>query len=699
MDASRTSQTPAKAEALIGRHHQLDALVDLLETTYHPRLVLLYGDAGVGKTTLAWHCAHRLSARGAFPDGICFLSASTANDAPHLFQQALGEIDLQGRQPETRNTFHLATTASTLLKGRSVLFVLDDIDDASLTFQVALPLSQSGAKVLVIQRYLPSALSRPEAEICRLEPLAAGPSRQLLVRAMRRCGWRPQSREWRSLRREAEDALRWSQGNPLALMFAGATLTSAGASLSQALGLESVGDPHEHATSGGVDPDLGDLTSLLIAREPGDIQLLATTLASFSCPSLPSAIVEETAIAFGMPQPTHAVSRLVDLGVLSRVPAPGLNRWESDMDFALSPAIRASLNHQLSERPSDAKAAIRNTIARCCLATAWGPLLSKRPDNALLLEILEWAGEQHETQLVRDACLRLREFWDRRLRAAESLLYLPLGVSAATHEYQISNSADDLLAVADLALTCGLMARRVGEHTRAEEMLRINLDARRGLKDRLGEGYATAKLGNIALRRGAVEDARSHYRQALTIADEMHDARLRCEALRYLGRVAQRSGALAESIALYEESLTLADQISDSSAGIWILAYLGSALQSSRRVEDALRRYDDALRRARDARDRQAEGFVLSFFAEAELAMGLTSRAEATAEQGLELLVATNDRPTIPYVIMFLGQLRQAVGDSKSAVNLLGNCLHLFQELQDSEGETQVRAQLEALLP
>lgn len=699
MDASWISQTPAIDAPLIGRHGQLDALVDLLETKHHPSLVLLYGDAGIGKTTLARHCALRLLARGAFPDGICFLSASMASDAAHLFQQALGEIDPQWRQLETCNIIDLAKTAAALLKERSVLFVLDDINDASLMFQVALPLSQSGAKVLVIQRYLLPALSRPDAEIRRIGSLAAGPSRQLLVRAMRRCGWRPQGRERRSLRKEIEDALRWSQGNPLALIVAGATLARAGVSLSQAIGAESVRNPQGRTVSDGMTPDPSELTSLLLGREPGDIGVLATALASFSCPNLPSAIVEQIAIAVGMPQPTDSVLRLVDLGVLNRVPAPGLNQWESDTDLALSPAIRASLNHQLSERSSDTASAIRNTVARCSVAAVSGPLLSKRPDDTLLLEILRWAGKQHETQLVRDACLRLKEFWDRRLRAAESLQYLPLGVSAAVQEYQISSVPEDLLAVADLALTCGLMARRVGEHARAEEMLRINLDARRKLKDRLGEGYARAKVGNIALRRGALEDARSYYQEALTIADEMRDKQLRCEALRYLGRVAQRSAALAESIALYEESLTLADEILDSSAGIWILAYLGSALQSSGRIEEALRRYDDALRRARDMRDRQAEGFVLSFFADTELTMGLTSRAEATAEQSLELLVATDDRPTIPYVIMFLGQLRQAVGDSRSAVNLLSNSIRLFQELQDSEGEIQARAQLAAFLP
>lgn len=122
-------QLPADVPGFIGRHEELGKLEALLSADGEPAtLVVVAGTAGVGKTSLAVHFAHRVRAR--FPDGQLFVNLRGYDPGPPLTPTAALERFLRALGvPQAAIPAGLEERAAlyrTLLAGRRVLVALDN---------------------------------------------------------------------------------------------------------------------------------------------------------------------------------------------------------------------------------------------------------------------------------------------------------------------------------------------------------------------------------------------------------------------------------------------------------------------------------------------------------------------------------------------------------------------------------------------
>ncbi|MFD1544272.1 ATP-binding protein [Nonomuraea guangzhouensis] len=125
-------QLPAGVAAFVGRRRELMALADYHENASTMTVVAIDGMAGVGKTALAVHAAHRLTSR--FPDGQLFvnlhghteeMSPVDPGDALARVLRTLGVVD--EHIPE-----HIDDRAAlyrSVLADRKILIVLDNAAD------------------------------------------------------------------------------------------------------------------------------------------------------------------------------------------------------------------------------------------------------------------------------------------------------------------------------------------------------------------------------------------------------------------------------------------------------------------------------------------------------------------------------------------------------------------------------------------
>jgi DNA-binding SARP family transcriptional activator/tetratricopeptide (TPR) repeat protein/DNA-binding XRE family transcriptional regulator len=179
-------QLPAGPRNFTGRAGELAALSALLEREPGQAsgvvIAALTGMAGIGKTALAVHWAHRVASQ--FPDGQLFINlrgfgpsgaAVTATEAVRGFLVALGVAP--ARIPADRDG--QAGLFRSLLVGRRMLIVLDNAQDAAQV-RPLLP-GSPGCLVLVTSRNRLTGLAAAEgAHLLNLGGLTAAESRDLL---------------------------------------------------------------------------------------------------------------------------------------------------------------------------------------------------------------------------------------------------------------------------------------------------------------------------------------------------------------------------------------------------------------------------------------------------------------------------------------------------------------------------------------
>jgi tetratricopeptide (TPR) repeat protein len=209
---------------IIGRDEELDKILSFLRRpeSSGPRVVVIHGPPGIGKTALAIKAAHRCA--DDFADGVLFASLGghvmDEGTLETIADEVLaGFIDsLQGPDEPIpdgliarRDRFHQLTRE---VRGR-VLVVLDDAPGAAAALRPMLPAGDAAA-VLVTAR---EPLSIPNALAIELTPLADRHAISLLREIV--------GAERIAQEEEAAQAIaRRAAGSPLALQLAAASLAS-----------------------------------------------------------------------------------------------------------------------------------------------------------------------------------------------------------------------------------------------------------------------------------------------------------------------------------------------------------------------------------------------------------------------------------------------------------------------------------------
>ncbi|WP_335970587.1 AfsR/SARP family transcriptional regulator [Streptomyces sp. CA2R106] len=214
------SQLPADTPDFTGRAAELDVLLAALRggpERRGPRIAVVSGMGGVGKTALALRAAHLL--RAEFPDGRLYadlrgFGAGDARDPADLLARFLGDLGADG-QPLPADPDDRAVLWRDALHGRRVLLMLDNAGDAA---QVT-PLLPGGGDVAVVITSRRALGELPGATRLTLAPLSAGEQRELLVSL---CGSRRVAAEPEA----AAGVLAACGGLPLALRIAGARMAA-----------------------------------------------------------------------------------------------------------------------------------------------------------------------------------------------------------------------------------------------------------------------------------------------------------------------------------------------------------------------------------------------------------------------------------------------------------------------------------------
>lgn len=518
-------QLVAECAGFVGRSAMVDELVHWLTNSRGRRLLVLSGQPGVGKTALAVRLAHRVAEH--FADGQVFvdlrgfsgLAAAEPADVLLRILRAFGVpaagvpdgVDARG------------ALLRSLVRGRRVLFVLDDAADAG---QVRPLLPGTGeCAVIVTARYALSGLvALDEARGVRVPALSTAESTVLLSRLL--VGRGDGSDELRQLAHACG-------GVPLALRLAATSLaTRRGVSVPELLNSLTEHGPELLTVPGDDRASVGAAfeRSLAALSGPARHTLLLTSV-------LPGPEFTVQAIAaLAECETGHAAQVVAEWEEANLVASPGPRRHRL-LDLVRACVLRAGER----ELPGRVRAAAAKRITEHYVHTAVraGKFVRRAPLH------LGLPVPSDRVATVRFDDLREALAWYEAERA---------NLVAVVRESERRGWHAYASALPIVLCTFYVLRKHWSDW---EETHEVALRAARRSEDRRAESTVLHRLGALYTSRQEYDAALRANKAAIAIGEEMADPRLVATALTGLGTTYRALGRFTEAKRCYERSLRL----------------------------------------------------------------------------------------------------------------------------------------------
>jgi tetratricopeptide (TPR) repeat protein/transcriptional regulator with XRE-family HTH domain len=727
------AQLPADVAGFTGRDAELAELDALLDQDAGGTMLLsaVAGTAGVGKTALAVHWAHRV--RDRFPDGQLFVNLRGYDPAQPLppdqalagFLGALGvpghdmPLDLDERAARYRSeTAH-----------RRLLVVLDN---ASSVEQVRplLP-GGSGCAVVVTSRdALAGLVAVHGARRVQVELLPAGDSLALLRRLIgRRVDADPVA---------AVALARQCARLPLALRVAAELAAS-----------------RPDQSTGELVAELADERRRLdLLDAAGDPRAAVTAVFSWSYRSLPAHAARmfrllglhpghdldaAAAAALAGVDTTEAVRLLGTLLRAHLIQAVGTGRYgmhdllrayaarlvrvQDDEVTGRAAAGRlidhylvtatAAVNHlypaERSHRPRavtahptgpdltapaardwlDAECAVLTSLVAYCADHGW-----RRQAVELSITLYRYFYEGHNAEaVVIHECARAAARADGD-RAGEAHALVSLGVTNALggrperavgqlrEAVALYRTLDDRYGLSRALNNLGCVEERLGHYEEAIDQMSASVELARqagetrALAHALGSlGYASMWLGRYELAAGALEEATA-------IMRESGDLWALSRSLTNLGLVHHLRGEYETAAEYHRQAAAVAGSYGDRLGEAHALAGLADVDAHTGRLTEAAQGFQRTLASFRRAGDRHNEAWALNGLGEVDRLTGRPAAAIARHTEALALATQVNYRPQQSRAHEGLGNAFHDLGDSGSARDHWRQALAIYEDLK-----------------
>jgi DNA-binding SARP family transcriptional activator len=706
--APRPRQLPAAAGHFTGRHGELEWLTGLPD---HSDTAIggggtvvisaIDGMAGIGKTALAVHAAHRVAAR--FPGGQLFADLHgytkgqpprTPGEALDAFLRALGVPAAQiPEDTEARATLYRQRLADT-----NTLIVLDNaLDEAQV--RPLLP-GAPGCLVLITSRRKLKGLDDarslsldllPPADAVALLRAVAGPDRiaaddPLLGEITELCGRLPLAL------RIAGALLRhrpvWNLGHLAELLRDQRrrvhVLSDGERNLATVFGLSYTGLDKQHrllfrslGLVPGPDAD-AYAAAILLERDPNSVAELLEDLVDHNL------LIAYAPSRYRLHDLIRAHARTLADQDAAEDNQATLNRL---LHYYAHTAQRASIPIARYPRPPPDDPAPAYSPALSGPEAARGWLRAER-DN------LEAASAHARTHALDGHIVALAAGLAEILRIDGPLAgALDLHQAAADAAEGHSQPAARATALADLAT----VRRLTGDYTGAAAAATQALEIYRATGHRHGEANTLTELASIRQVTGDLPGAGEALSQALEIYHAIGNRHGEAVALTELGRVRHLTGDLPGAAAAATQALEIYRATGHRRGEANTFAGLGRVRQATGDLPGAGEAHAKALEIYRATGSRSNEAWALNFCAATVAAGGDMPRALALYQQALAMNRELNKPDDEAIGLEGIGECHLAAGEGKPAIAHLKQALEIYRRLGMALDTERVSARLAGL--
>jgi tetratricopeptide (TPR) repeat protein len=212
--------------------------------------------------------------------------------------------------------------------------------------------------------------------------------------------------------------------------------------------------------------------------------------------------------------------------------------------------------------------------------------------------------------------------------------------------------------------------------------------AARRSDDLPAEASALTGIGLAYAQQGRMQEAVTHFEQALTLSRTAGDKNGQARVLNYLGAGDMRAGRYEDAADRLGLALELYRQTGELTGGAYALSNLGHVFSLRGDHEAASRHLEQARAAFRDLGDRQGEASVLHRIGLARLRQGNDDQAASGLAACIALYREFGDRVGEAEACTSLALIRARQGRHAQAIRHLRQALAGFRELGDLFGET-----------
>lgn len=736
------SQLPPDLEDFTGQKLELEAITatlgDQTEARTAIRVLVISGQGGVGKTTLAIRAAYAL--KPIFPDGQLYVNLrgaeAQARSPEAVLQEFLDALGVDGKDipPDIEGRTKLFRAS---LNQQRVLVVLDNAYEEA-QIRPLLPNSPPSA-VIITSRSRLAALETTRAT--ELKVLAPDAALQLLARLI---GQDRVDREFR----EAHEICRLCGYLPLAIRIAGAKLAVrshwALRDLVDRLADErylldelQLGDREVRASFG--------LTyESLTSAEKKVFRLLGLLNAHDFSPWVMAAVLNDP----DRVSVVNTIEHLVELAILQVAGRDSLGTRYRFHDLL---RVFARERLRAEDAPKDQRSVLRRVLLTQLQVAEYADLqlqpelsrASKRlpklvcehglaspiKNNAMawfdaergnlinateqahenkwwtwtkrLADALDsyfawrarWIEWRHVEELALNACLHLHDQHGEAIALRHlGRLYREQGQwqeseDAFRRALPLFNSLGERRDGALTRLHLARMSWHSGRWSNAERYLKECIIAFREVEDVREEAIALCDLGVVYRDQGYWKDAFSAFLGCLPRFVEADDRRGQAIALRHLGRLFWYIGEWDASASLYKSALLILRKVDDVRGEAIAMCDLGITFRSAGLLDSALDCYDFCLPRLQDIGDVRWNAFVLLCIADVYCDQGRVDDALKFYDQTMSVYRRFSDRRGQAFALLSVGEAHRLERKYERASTYLAECLSVCRDLGDRPWE------------
>jgi tetratricopeptide (TPR) repeat protein len=227
----------------------------------------------------------------------------------------------------------------------------------------------------------------------------------------------------------------------------------------------------------------------------------------------------------------------------------------------------------------------------------------------------------------------------------------------------------------------------------------IGLTSARHLRDRKGESWTLGALGIVYFDLRQHEEALDHYQKALPICQEIDDQW--CEAIALLGlsRAYFHLGDYEEAFDHSKRALHICQKIDDPWSQTFALLNIGGVHRKLQRFEEALDCFHQALSVLCPVHDRSGEAMTLQNLGATYRDLQRLEDALKHFQQACTIYRKIGDRLGEANTLRNLGDTMQKLNQMEAAAEYWRQALALLEDLGDSATATRVRASLKSFIP